>query len=505
MVDIIIGKRFTEEKISDYGTENKKLKDKEYSEYIEIIKSSLEESLLKYMNQISSFTIGADKYMLYYKTDWLLDDITTSFVKPAGYSTYSCPREEVPCQTQNGKWYVNPAEVDRRSDFDIFIDDWSTIIQVTVAVVAIVATIAFPPAGAAIFIGGVVVEVSFGIADAIRALHAGNETSAALSLIFAFIPIAFLRPAGKTLVGNFFSRGLYMEAVQTLSQKLLNSGLEATSTWIDYYKFWKTCSKEERFLMEQLLEHDNLARDKFFKELIKEGTEVLKDTSFIKKSLGEFFDKYKTYLNKGVITSHEALPILRRLWAKEAALYGTSTILTFISEFVGGVLDQNTKVEVEWIGKYMPGSDILVNLSADPSNINENIEILKANPQYQEVKQLVEQIPQSGARTDTLSNNLNKMLDFAYADSIIKAGNPVLIEPKDKFIKETINEKELNSKISNGWIWVGDILAWELPEMTPKNTMIWNQRTYVYMPGYKKYEPLVISPKNDTTITNIKK
>ncbi len=510
MVSSIIKRRFTEEKIieKELPLNSASTKDKPYSEYIEKIKTSLEQSLLKYIGQICGFTIGGENYKLYMRSNWLLNDITTAYATPVGYSTYPCKVDEIPCQTQNGKWYENPQEVDRRSEFAKFIDEWSMTIQISAAVATIVLTMIFPAAGMAIFIGGAAIEVGFGIADGVRAMEKGDDIGAILSFVFAFIPIAFLRAGGKSAIGKFFSRGINLEASQALSKKLLTSGLKKSSTWIDYFKFWKTLDKEERIILEQILEQDEITRETFFKNLVKEGAEALTDTSFMKKSLAEFFDKFKKYYENGVITSYEAIPWMRKLWVREASMYGTAMVLQMVGDFVGAVFDQNTITEVEWIGKYLPNSDILINITANPADANQAISVLQAQPIYQEVKQVINETPDSLLQPDsTMIKNMNNLLNFAYADSIrMVSQTDTIIRPSVKFEKIDISEVELNQKKSEGWVLMTSVLPWDFPEFTANNTKVFNGNAYIYMPNYKKTESIEVTSntnKNTKDTTNV--
>ncbi len=507
----VLKKAFSEERIKDKGyDQNEKIKNKLYDEYKDLIKNSIAKSLQKYLGEIYSFQIGNDEYHLFWRATPLSKDVTEIVMSPIGYNTYKCPEQEFPCKTDSGVWYKNPEEVDRRSEFDRFIDDWSVWIQLGVAAAAIITTLIFPGSGAVIFVFEVAVEVGFGIADAVRALHAGNEVSAALSLMFAFIPIAFLRPGGASAIGKFFSRGIDMVAASKLSQRLLSSNLTETSNWYDWYKFWEKSSKEERILIEQLLEQDDVAKDVFFKKITKEAAEALTDPKTIKEGLKGFWNEYKLYVKNGVITQ-DALPAFKKMWVREVTLYGTSMVLAFISEMVGAALDQNVKTEVEWIGKYIPESQLPIIMAADPNNANAlGTEVIN-HPQYQEVKKLVSSIP-GGTRTDSAAVNINRVLDFATADSLRNLSiNP--ITPVETFIPlETLNSKELQQKRNEGWISITelDVIDYMNYPLDSTNIRVWNesgeQKTYVYWPNYKKPTEIVISGnKSNTDSTNIKK
>lgn len=504
-------KLFSEERIKEKKyDQNPSIKDKDYNSYKDSIKDSLVASASQYMGQIKSFQIGTDKYGLYWKVFVPLGDVTKSTIEPRGYSTYKCPAEEYPCKVELGAWYENPEEVDRRNDFDRFIDDWSVWIQLGAAAAAITLTLIFPAAGAAIFIGEVVVEVTFGIADAVRALHAGNEVSASLSLMFAFLPIAFLRPAGKTLIGNFFSRGIDMLAASKLSQRFLGSGLSQNSNWYDWYRFWQRSSDEERILIEQLLEQDDVAKEVFFKRITEEATQALTDPTVIREGLEGFWKEYQVLVKNGVITPQN-FPAFKKMWVREVTLYGSSMVLGFISEMVGAALDQNVKTEVEWIGKYVPQSQLPIIMAADPNNANAlGIEVMN-HPQYQEVKELVGSIP-TGTRTDSAATNISRILDFATADSLRNL--PITpVTPVETFIPlETLNNKELQQKRNEGWIPVTelDVMDYINYPLDSTNIRVWTesdvQKTYVYWPNYKKPTEIVITPdKSQVDTTNTKK
>jgi hypothetical protein len=269
-------------------------------------------------------------------------------------------------------------------------------------------------------------------------------------------------------------------------------------------------SKEERILIEQLLEQDDVAKDVFFKKITKEAAEALTDPKTIKEGLKGFWNEYKLYVKNGVITQ-DALPAFKKMWVREVTLYGTSMVLAFISEMVGAALDQNVKTEVEWIGKYIPESQLPIIMAADPNNANAlGTEVIN-HPQYQEVKKLVSSIP-GGTRTDSAAVNINRVLDFATADSLRNLSiNP--ITPVETFIPlETLNSKELQQKRNEGWISITelDVIDYMNYPLDSTNIRVWNesgeQKTYVYWPNYKKPTEIVISGnKSNTDSTNIKK
>jgi hypothetical protein len=428
----------TAQKYSNYYTDEK-IKKKNMlsginSKYTEedvrrIVSNNIENSLSEFINQIVGFTVTTldnqiRKYRLWYEykypssQQWALG----TFI-PIGFSYYQCKQGEYPCIAPTETYYSNPVEVDRRSEFAKFYDDWAMWIQVGAALTAVIVSIVTrnPQIALNTFKAEVGADVIFGIGDAYREIERGNEITAAISFVFAFIPIIFLRQGGSTIIKQFFSRGIDLNASKRLAEKLLGSGLTTTSTFRDFYKFWKTLDKEERILIEQLFEQDDVARDTFFKKFAKISQQTIEESSGIKNRFEEFYNSLKPFFKSGRLT-RDAMPILKKIWLKEIVVYGLAAGLQFISDMLGGIFDEEIVKEVEWMGEFIPKSNqeqIFLDLCLSP-NPNEDLKNFTSSDSLyiNSIAPLISDSKGFADRTDSSAVAVANKINWAWCDSL---------------------------------------------------------------------------------------
>jgi hypothetical protein len=516
LVDTFMKYKYNDEKIIKKGIKTIGGLPASVEKVKETIQEKIEESLLKYVGMICEFTVTdksgvTSKYTLKWNSSKPSNapmDAKYIYAYPVGFSNYECPDGNCGDIPESANW-ANPVEVDNRNEFDKWMDKYGTWVELGANALLILAQF-IPGVGQVVGLSRlllyteVAVDVGFGVANTIREINREDEVSAGLSAFFALLPIAFLRKGGKTLIGKIFSRGIDLSTYDSIAKKLIEARLGKNATTADLYKFYKTLSPEEKVVWKQFMIHDEATKLGFVRDVAK----LLNDPSSandILKSLDEFWEETTKIWAKYGKKSLESIDYMKRLWVRQMSMVGIGTALEAIGQFVGSLMNTETKKEFEWIGKTIPLSQqemLFVNFATNPESINQTIESVKNQPGYQDFKNTIDSL-NTGSANDKVNINFAEYLN-SQVDSI---SNSTSI-PSEKDVKEeTLNETELGKIELEGWVWQGDervsdFIKKSPPEFNNTNYRMINNRFYIKVPLnlIKKEEP---KKKEETPKSNI--
>jgi hypothetical protein len=496
LVDIFMKYRYNDEKIKSkkittiggFPASIDKIREK--------IKEKLEESLLEYSQQIDGFKV-VDKngtiqtYTLKWGATFLTGmraDAQYVYAYPKYFSSYSCPDGNCGQIPEDSIW-KNPVEVDIRSGFDKWMDDYGLWVELGTNALLILAQF-IPGVGQVVGLSRlllyteVAVDVGFGVANTIREINREDEFSAGMSALFALLPLAFLRKGGKTLIGKIFSRGIDLSSYDSIAKKLISAKLGKTPTTAELYKFYKSLTPDERIVWKQFMSHDEATKLQFVKDIAKLLDEPATADELL-KGLDEFWTEMTGVWAKYGKKNLESIDYMKRLWARQMSMVGIGMALDALGQFVGVTLNTEVKKELEWIGSTIPMSEqemLFVNLALNPESINSTIGQLEQTPGYQDFRSTIDTIA-TGDSNNQLNKNFATFLNTEVDTLVNQTPPPTEVDIKE----ESLSEEKIKEIEKDGWAWQGDnrIIDWvknSLPEFNKENYRLINKKWFVKVP-----------------------
>jgi hypothetical protein len=360
-------------------------------------------------------------------------------------------------KNKNGDQWINPKVEDVRSSYQKFIDEWGLVIQLGTAAITIIAGIFTAGTAWWLLPAELGLELTVGTMVGLREFEKGNNISGVMSIIFGALP---------GLKYSKYFRGINPKTFESLSVKMGNAGLNESSSVGDYVKFYNRLNDEEKSLMSQFLEHDDLTK----REIIKSVGEYIskkESKDFIVK-FDEIFDLPGGY-SPGQMIKPENLPLLKKLWVRELGSNGAVIVIDGILNLCcNKQLNNEQKQTFEWIYWKLPETtqeELLVNFVNYANKSPEILDSIKNDPVYQDLKDaLGEEIRQS-------AENVHTYLDSVLSDNFNENGAKYIQLSSDSTESNLdldrdlkVNNEELDSLKNNGWVLMSDLPYEEWPE-----------------------------------------
>lgn len=334
-------------------------------------------------------------------------------------------------ESQTKQPYPLPKWNDPRNDWQKFVDQHFMLLQLGTLAASIVG--GFFSFGTTWGISTtllieIILELGVGSVVAWRDFEKGNNVAGASSILFAALPL---------LKTSRWFKGINPKAFEEVSEQLLKSGLNKTSTVEDYVKFYNGLSEEGKTLMSQMLK-----TDKYTQEVMWQGIKSEFEADFpklFKKGLSKYLEK-----NPGVLKD---LKFFEKLWVRELmvasdGIFGTMTIEALFGKYLN-----NPEKEALWkVSQYMPPTlqkefvyNLLLHLD-DAGNIVTNVE--KTSKFKSDKNRIV--------------NGFEKLMNTNIKNEFKNRGLTYVELPDDKTIGDDLSDLRLNSKNidiyrKNGW------------------------------------------------------
>ena len=342
------------------------------------------------------------------------------------------------------KYYEPPKLEERREDWQIFVDDWGTLIAIGASVAAAIIGSFFGATEAVIL--EILIEGIIGGVMAYRDFQKGNNIGVAFNIFFALCPWLKL---------SKYFRGISDEVFKSLAKKLGESGLSSSSSLDEYVRWYESAdlTEQERKLFTMFMEYDDITKQKMVKELAeglknKGADEIIAFMEAEGIIQGGF---------KGMVEAHPELlsdvKFLQKLWAKELTLQlGVGVGIGFMVNLCcSDMFNDNDKAKLSELETVIPDSlkeMIAINLAM---NAEKSPEI--TNALYDGL--------QSNVIPEAVNNTKEYWLSTA-KDSVLNAGGtPVIIDSTsmyeggswviDSKIKR-MNDRQLQKLKDDGWV-----------------------------------------------------
>jgi ribosomal protein S17E len=207
------------------------------------------------------------------------------------------------------KPYVGPKWVDKRNDYQRFIDEHGFALQIGLSLATALAGV-FTGGAAWVIYAEIVLEGSLGIAVGLREVEKGENVSAALSFVTGLLPMLKL---------SKMFRGIPESAFKELSEELAASNLKRTS---DYVSFYNKLTPEKQMIMSKLLKQDDLT-----KGLIKKEIQSLVSSKELPNIIMKGFQKMVKENPKLL----KSIDFFERLWVRELSSNLSAGIIGLLS------------------------------------------------------------------------------------------------------------------------------------------------------------------------------
>ena len=325
--------------------------------------------------------------------------------------------------TVSAKPYEQPKWVDKRTQYQKFIDEYGFAIQMT-AVLATVIAGTMTGGAAWVLYAEIALEGGLGLAVGLREIEKGENVSAALSFITGVLPMLKLSKAFTGIPEKEFIE---------LSEELKNAGLTATSDISKYVEFYNGLNLNKQKIMSKLLKQDDYFKSQLLKSLDDELPKI------VNKGLKKMVTENPKLL--------QSIPFFERLWVRELGSNAIFiTILTLINVFYGDVLNAKDTERLKGVYSKVPESlkkEMAFNLLANGDKVKEIIDT--------ESFKSIEKI----ANTKKVGDNWAKWYNTKLKDSVTQVGR-TYIELSDDTSKavQNINMGKKDEKIfrKQGWI-----------------------------------------------------
>ena len=232
---------------------------------------------------IKSFNVGTRK-------------VNSWFTKTGGSFDPNDVRYKGLFYTDDGKAYIGPKWEDRRSEWDILVDDYGTAAQIFTALAFVAVSIATGGVGGvALLAMEIAIEGTLGAIIAQREWEKGNKVSAGVELLFG------LTPWLKAVPGI---RALKPSVVKSLTSKMGKAGLTTKSSVDDIVTFYRGLTEAEQ---------------QAFTRLVKDTSDELSETA-VKEALGKALaEEVYDYARKNPDVFKD-LSWYQKVWAKELGI-----------------------------------------------------------------------------------------------------------------------------------------------------------------------------------------
>jgi hypothetical protein len=305
------------------------------------------------------------------------------------------------------KEYETPKWVDKRSDYQRFVDDYGFAIQIAAALGTAIAGML--TGGAAwVLYAEIALEAGLGAAVGFRELEKGENVSAALSFITGALPMLKLSKMFRGIPEGVFTE---------LSKKLSKAGLTKSSNVDDYVKFYNSLSESEQMVMSKLLSQDEVTRNLLLKELkttVSEGLPkiIIKELENMVKSKPELL---------------KSISFFNKLWARELSTNAFFILLgILVNAAWGDVLNSEDLEKLKGVYINIPEElqkEIAFNL------LSNDAEVLKKLPQTKSFNSI-----KTFTKLDKKSKAWGEYVNTVMKDSIQKANGVYTELPDDKHI-----------------------------------------------------------------------
>jgi len=249
---------------------------------------------------------------------------------------------------------------DPRDPYQKFIDEWATWLQVGGFFLSVIAgffsfgstwgisTTLLMELGYEIVVGGLV---------AAREFQKGNNVSAVSSIMFGLLPLLKTR--------SWFI-GISDNAFKEVSEKILQSGLNESSSVRDYVKFYNGLSPDGKKLVSQMFTQDAYTREKMWGAIRTELEDNL--PKIVKKATEKLLKKHPNMFVE--------LKTFEKLWVRELTFAVTPLLAGtyLVNHFFGDVLNDQEKQRIKWVYQYTPEKihkELTHNLLGNPEHIKE--------------------------------------------------------------------------------------------------------------------------------------
>lgn len=367
-------------------------------------------------------------------------------------------------RNKGGEQWVNPRVEDVRTSYQKFIDDWGLVLQLGTAAVTIIA---------GMFTGGMAwwllpaelgLELTIGTMVGLREFEKGNNVSGVMSIIFGVLP---------ALKYSKYFRGINPKTFESLSIKMGNAGLNESSTVQQYVKFYNGLNDEEKLLMNQFIEHDDVTKREIIESVGKYISK--KESKNVVVKFDEIFDLPGGYA-PGQMIKPKNIPFLKKLWARELGSNGAIiTIDGILNLCCGKQLNDEQKQTFEWIYWKLPETmqeEVLINFVNYADKSPEILNSIKDDPVYQDLQEAL------GKEIEKSSKNITTYLDSVLSENFEKNGAVYTQLSSDSTDSNLdlerelkVNDEKLDSLENEGWTLMSNLPYDEWPEDFNENNL----------------------------------
>jgi len=293
-----------------------------------------------------------------------------------------------------------PGWVDERTSRQQFVDKWYNWINWAGLAVAAASIIFTRGGGTWIVAGEIMTELAINSVIGYRDFEKGDYFGAAMSFVFATIPMF------KTL--NWV-QGLDEASLLRVSDSIKNSGLTAASTDIEWLRWLNTLGDTDKITFSKIFD------DAFTRKKLLQRLERLKmDPRGAKETVNALT---KLYGKKEYKTLFKDIKWTKQLWAKELAAYGGALFVEVCLELIfGDSLDPQVVQDLAGVFQNIPKErekELGLNLVS-------NAEIVNSKP---EVKKALNEVSKDQINKQYKDKAVREIKNFvAIKDSIINAG-----------------------------------------------------------------------------------
>lgn len=213
------------------------------------------------------------------------------------------------------EYYISPKWKDNRTPYQKFVDEWVTVIQMSVAFATAILAI-FSEGTTLVLTLEILTELGLGAMVAQREWEKGENVSAVFSLIFAGIP--FLK------TGKWLRSGISSETYKSISKKLLESKLTSKSDIKQYKSFYNKLTPPEKKAWTLIMEQDAYTRQSLIRDIKKALLD--KKIQDANKMFNDIAKLMKTKPNLAI----KNIEWWKKLWAREVSAYSITMVLAFV-------------------------------------------------------------------------------------------------------------------------------------------------------------------------------
>jgi hypothetical protein len=301
--------------------------------------------------------------------------------------------------------YTPPEWVDKRSDYQRFVDDYGFAIQIAAALGTAIAGML--TGGAAwVLYAEIALEAGLGAAVGFRELEKGENVSAALSFITGALPMLKLSKMFRGIPEGVFTE---------LSEKLSKAGLTKSSNVEDYVKFYNGLSESEQLVMSKLLTQDEVTKNLLLKEL----------KTAVSDDLPKIIIKELKNMVKSKPELLKSISFFNKLWARELSTNAFFILLgILVNAAWGDVLNSEDLEKLKGVYINIPEElqkEMAFNL------LSNDAEVLKKLPQTESVKKI-----ETFTKLNKKGKSWGKYYNTVMKDSIQEAGGVYTELPEDE-------------------------------------------------------------------------